>query len=194
MLIGKSGKKYERENIIFELYEDAHGREFLTSHLLSFAEQIINKNDSNPNDHERQLNDVLVFPKLSNAIFLTIYSEFEHFLISLCKAYKSELNLKIPFNDLRGEGIQGAYKYLDLVVGIEDIRQNSIYNELIHWNKVRNCLVHNSAIIDEKTKESIDILNISTASSLEEYVICLELADCNRFLELIQKSKANLLV
>lgn len=174
-------EKYGKYGAIYNSFEDYYHRNYLSFIVIRFIEKLESYNEQYIKDEIRKKeNEYLVIPKIANAIFLTLYSDFEYFLLNLCKAYKDSLNLRLKFSDLKGDGIIGMMDYLDRVVGIE-VKNNKYYQELPHWNKIRNILVHNSGIIEENALPSIEYLNIKTVDSLGNKIVTLSLEDINRF-------------
>ncbi|UED81069.1 hypothetical protein FH508_0004035 [Lysinibacillus sp. CD3-6] len=182
-------EKYEETGSVYSAFHDFYSKNYLSSMVIQFIENQEANNELIGDENKKLEIKYLVIPKVANAIFLTLYSDFEYFLINLCKAYKETLNLRLKFSDLKGDGIIGALNYLDRVVGIE-VKNNNYYQELPHWNKIRNVLIHNSGIIEKESVDSIDRLNIKSAHSLGNELITLSLKDVERFIlitENIQK-------
>lgn len=178
-------EKYGENSPIYRAFEQIYVSHFLTSFVIRYIDKLEENNTKITDLNEKLGNESLVFPKMANALFLTVYSDFEYFLIELCKAYQTSTILRIKLNDLKGEGVIGALDYLDRVVGI-DVKNNKYYQELPHWNKIRNYIVHNSAIIDDKCIKSVDYLNIKKASSLDNELICMNFNDVKRFIHITE--------
>lgn len=178
-------KGYNEGNDIYEVFYDYYSRNYLKNYVISYIDYEIDRNEEN-DEHTKNLQAHIVFPMIVNAMFLTMYSDFEYFLLELSKRYKKELDLKLSPSDLKGEGIINAFNYLDKVVNIKDVKVNRYYQDLPHWNRIRNYLIHNSAIIDGKCIDSVQRLNIKTAKSLGNDIIMMDIGDCKRFIDTIE--------
>lgn len=104
-----------------------------------------------------------VNPLLSEAYFLAAYNCLEYSLNFLCSAWQKQESTKLKFKDISGQGIPRAILYLEKVVGLNKIKNSEEWQQLTHWNTVRNCLVHNSGILrNDKDKQSVNYLGIKT--------------------------------
>ncbi len=186
-------KGYAKGSPVYNAFEEFDIRMYLSESVMRYTEQIIKDNDNLKGEIEALENKALVFPKMANALFLTLYGDFEFFINSLCKAYKESKGYKLKIDDLTGDGIKRAFHYLDRVVEIENVKNNIYHEELKHWNVIRNFLIHNSAIINDKCKKSMEKLEIGTALSLGNEIIQMEFEDCERFINTINKIKEYLL-
>lgn len=196
MSVGKvelNDKGYEEGDVVYTVFEDRYSRAHIMDLVMVGIRDFEELNNENVDNHDSAFKRSLVFPKVANAMFLTIYSDFEYFLIELCKAYRTTLELKVKFDELKGDGVIGAFDYLDKVVGIDDVKDNEYYQDLPHWNKVRNLLIHNSAIIEAKWEDSIGRLNLNRVGSLGNELISLTIQDCDRFINLTDQVQKYLL-
>lgn len=196
MSIGKvelNNKGYEEGSLVYDVFEDSYSRAYVMGQVMAGINDFEELNNESVDNHDSAFKRSLVFPKVANAMFLTIYSDFEYFLIELCKAYQATLESKVKFDDLRGDGVIGAFDYLDKVVGIDNVKNNEYYQDIPHWNRVRNLLIHNSAIIETKWEDSISRLNLNRASSLGNELISLTIQDCDRFIHLTDRVQKYLL-
>ncbi|PFE06667.1 hypothetical protein [Bacillus cereus] len=180
-------KGYGKGSPVYNAFEEFDIRMYLSESVMRYTEQMIKENENLRDDIEALENKSLVFPKMANALFLTLYGDFEFFINSLCKAYKESNGHTLKVDELKGDGIKRAFHYLDRVVEIENVKNNTYHEELQHWNVIRNYLIHNSAIIDEKCTKSMEKLGIGTALSLGNEIIQMKFEDCERFINTINK-------
>lgn len=188
-----NNKGYEKGSRVYDVFEDNYSRAYLMDQAMSVINGFEEINNENLDTYDSALKRSLVFPKVANAMFLTIYSDFEYFLIELCKAYEDVLELRVKFNDLKGDGVIGAFDYLDKVVGIDNVKNNECYQDIPHWNRIRNLLIHNSAIIETKWEDSVNRLGLKRAESLGNELISLTFQDCDRFINLVESVQKYLL-
>lgn len=194
MLKSKSGNVYREGDLVYEVFLDYYYRDYLNSFVMSYIKELESRNNLIEDINKQAENQSLIFPRVANSLFLSIYGEFEYFLISVCNVYKKALNLRIAFNDLKGEGVIGALDYLDRVVGIHTAKNNKYYEKITHWNKIRNYLVHNAGIIDEKCLISVSKLNLKYISSFDNNVIALNFNNCKEFINITQNIQNDLLL
>gem|GEM_PF-3230859 len=137
---------------------------------------------SEPGDH--LIIEPIILPSVSSAIFLGMYSDFEAFLNMICKAHRNNTGQAIALNDISGNGIERAATYLTKVVEIKNLKNSSEWNELKHWNRVRNILVHNNRVIrNDQDEKSINFLNLNV--NRKENRVYLLVNDCKKFHDLI---------
>jgi hypothetical protein len=84
-----------------------------------------------------------------NAAFLSMYFFLEHQLVNLCRHYQKDRKLQIGPEDLKDQGIQAARKYLEKVL-LLPFPADTTWNELMHYNRVRNVFVHNGGKVSTK--------------------------------------------
>lgn len=136
-------------------------------YMLKYEYSITYLNESTKEDIENlkeKTKDILIepviLPSLSNAIFISMYSDFEHNLNQMCHAYKTICGSKIKLTDFYGNGISRAANYLEKVIDIK-IKDSSSWGRMNHWNKIRNCLVHNSGMLKESEIACAQSLNLN---------------------------------
>ncbi|ASB88411.1 MULTISPECIES: hypothetical protein [Bacillus] len=111
---------------------------------------------------------------LRSSVFTNIYSFLEFHLISLCS--DKEMLKRIKFD----KGIFKAKKYLKMkyknceVFNQAEIFSNDTWAKLVEYSKIRNCIVHNSGILDmipekEKRKDLIQIVNKMSHVEFDEH-------------------------
>lgn len=179
-------KQYNKESEIYKVIENYYFTMDLNEYVIRYMSHEVENSLKNEDRYTALLEENLVFPRLSNAVFLMLYADFEYFLMSLCKSYKKTLNLRLKVSDLKGDGVIGAINYLDRVVNIEKAKNNEYYENLSHWNVIRNYLIHNSTIINEKCKKSVQKLEIKTAESFDEEIIVMNINNCKQFVNLTE--------
>jgi len=100
-------------------------------------------------DHDHwQLSEV--FPHtLRYSLFILCYSLLEHHLLNLCKHIEKTLSDSVTLDDLRGRGIRKAQTYLKKVAKIEFPDKSSFWNNICHYNLIRNFIVHKNGRLDK---------------------------------------------
>lgn len=126
---------------------------------------------------------------IARSFFISMYSEFEYTLLSICKIYEENLKLS-NFHNYGGSKIQGIFKcinYLEHEVGIQNLSTSKEWtNEVSLWNVVRNSLVHNGGRINQsrskkKLKRAIEQFNLLIISTeLQEESIIIQYKDIKR--------------
>lgn len=119
------------------------------------------------------------------AIFIAMYSQFEHYLNETCK--ELEPLHKIKLSDLDHRGIKKASVYLTKVAGIKSPFSDTSWQKLSDLNKLRNQIVHANGIIEstQEIKKVVERINswaplgikdtrvtLSLESSSEALAIC----------------------
>lgn len=126
----------------------------------------------------------IIVPSVSSALFTGMYGDFEYFLNLICNAYKTKHSYKIDLKDIAGNGIERAVLYLTKIAQVRDFKNTIEWNQLRHWNKVRNIIVHNNRVIRNKGDEnSIKFLNLNI--NTKQNRLYLNINDCKRFHDLI---------
>lgn len=105
-----------------------------------------------------------VYPNiLRQSLFVACVSLIEHELISLCKHLYKENKYCLQLDDIVGKGIYKAKLYLNKVA---DLGKNTIWEDILVFQKIRNFIVHNSGKIDG-SKNSQEVQRyISSKSSI----------------------------
>ena len=135
----------------------------LSGHLKDRQKQVVNYidnlTDSESNEDEKQkivehfaedyykYNDTYR-EMLMHSTFITSFSIFESLFVEICNLIQKEITSKIVLNDLNGKGIERCKNYITKVVGIDLSEQNTLWNDISKFNKIRNLIVHNSANIN----------------------------------------------
>ena len=78
---------------------------------------------------------------LRNSFFVTIYSTHEIMLNNVCERIEKWECLNSSLKELRGKGISRARMYLVKVAGV-NFPNTKEWQEIITYNKLRNCIVH----------------------------------------------------
>lgn len=102
-----------------------------------------------------------------SSLLISIYAFFEKKLFQLCKI--GEKKKQINVRDLGGEGIFKYNMYLKKVLLLDLEGLNSIWSEIIKFNKLRNHLVHNPENVLKKTNENLK--KVSTFKSINNLSI-----------------------
>ena len=87
---------------------------------------------------------------LRRSLFVTAYSTFEHFLMDLCEYAKNKFQLNLSVKDFPGNGIRKARDYL-VNVGNFEVPSGKVWQEILAYNKLRNCVVHNGSELEKCT-------------------------------------------
>ncbi len=99
------------------------------------------------------------FPEfIWQATFVAIYSFLEDQMHGICRIVAELLDIKIDRGDLRDEGIRAAKKYLERICGITFPEEKHPWQEALHYNSVRNSIVHARGYVD-RTKNAEKIRN-----------------------------------
>ncbi len=97
------------------------------------------------------------FPEFTwQATFVAIYSFLEDQMLGICRIVAELLVIKTDPDDLRDEGIRAAKKYLDHLCGITFPEEKHPWQEVLHYNIVRNAIIHARGCVDRaKNAEKI---------------------------------------
>ncbi|MED1122438.1 hypothetical protein [Bacillus atrophaeus] len=143
-------------------------------------------NSRNNSKGEHLLIEPIIIPSVSSALFTGMYGDFEYYLNLICNAYKTKHNYKLDFKDISGNGIKRAVIYLTKVIQVRDLKNTSEWNELTHWNRVRNIIVHNNrAIRNKEDRDSVIFLNLNINERQNRVYLLTD--DCKRFLDVTLK-------
>ena len=184
--IGKvASKGYGIESEMYSVYMEIMSvftnYEYAYMYIQGSAKQDIEIAGNDPGMH--LIIEPIILPSISNAVFIAMYGDLESALNNICKAHTNEKAHKIKLNDIAGNGIQRAVTYLDKVIQIT-VSDSPEWNELKHWNRIRNILVHNNGVIrDSKDETSIEFLKLSVNRKYNK--VYLTINNCERFHELI---------
>lgn len=171
----------EMYSVYIEIMNTFTNYEFTCSYIKNGAREEIETAGKEPGMH--LIIEPIILPSISNAIFIAMYGDLESALNNICRAHTNHYKKRIKLNDVAGNGVQRAVTYLDKVIQI-DISNSQEWNELMHWNRVRNILVHNNGIIrDAKDEKSIEFLTLCT--NRKKNKVYLTVNDCDKFHELV---------
>lgn len=93
------------------------------------------------------------------AIFIAMYSQFEHCLNKTCKELEPMHDKKL--SDINGQGIKKGYDYLKKVAGIMSPFSDRSWQKLMDLNKLRNKIVHANGVIEsaQEIKNIVEQIN-----------------------------------
>jgi len=178
-------KGYDFNSDMFAVYMDIASRfqVYETTYNYLYEKTKEDVEFRNKPDREHLLIEPIILPSISSALFTGIYSDFEYFLNLICNAYKSKYNYKIDLKDISGNGIKRAVTYLSKVVQVGDLKNTSEWNELEHWNRVRNIIVHNNRVFRNKEDRN-SVISLNLQINEQQNRVYLTIDDCKRFLNL----------
>lgn len=94
------------------------------------------------------------FPNLlRSSVFIMIYAEIETRLDQLCLECQRVRGIGLKPDQLRGNGVQRAHEYLGQVCGLELNKARPQWDWLRDCNHLRNLLVHNRGVADNRDRE-----------------------------------------
>jgi hypothetical protein len=133
---------------------------------------------------------LIEFPSiLRTSVFLSLYSFLENQLVILCKQIQNKKRIALGVNDINGNGIVKASKYLKKVVGIDFPDQAEEWTYIKHCNQLRNCLVHNGGIVNEENKKILKAIeaipSVTSNYNLLDKELRLEKEFCLDFIHII---------
>jgi len=106
-----------------------------------------------------------VFPRtLRYSLFILCYSLLEHHLLNLCKHIEKTLSDSVTLDDLRGRGIRKAQTYLKKVAKIEFPDKYPFWNNICHYNLIRNFIAHKNGRLD-KSKDAKKVKSFINSKS-----------------------------
>lgn len=131
---------------------------------------------------------LIEFPSiLRTSVFLSLYSFLENQLILLCKQIQSKKRIALSVNDINGNGIEKANKYLKKVVGINFPDEAEEWAYIKNCNQFRNCLVHNGGIVNEENKKLLKAIeaipSVTSNYNLLDKELRLEKEFCLNFIK-----------
>jgi hypothetical protein len=178
-------KGYDLDSEMYAIYSEIMGTfsnyEFTYQYISGSAKEDI-ESATEPGMH--LIIEPIILPSVSSALFIGMYGDLEFYLNLICAAHKNDLKLDIALKDIAGSGIERAATYLSKVVGIGTVKNSSEWNELKHWNRVRNILVHNNGIIRNQDDErSIAFLGLNINPKHNK--VYLSITDCEKFERLV---------
>ena len=90
------------------------------------------------------------------AIFLTLYNYFEHFLNKLCEWIGAEVKSRVRLGDINGRGITRALLFLDLIPEFKFDRIPDVMTTIRGSNSLRNVIVHAGTVLPQDTKHPVN--------------------------------------
>lgn len=83
-----------------------------------------------------------LYPLLRSSFLIVLYSLFENQLRHYCRILKDFEKIPLSLSDLAGSNIEKAKKYIHKIAGYPI--DEELWNELMDFTLVRNCIVHNT--------------------------------------------------
>ena len=106
-----------------------------------------------------------VYPNiLRGSLFVACVSLVEHELISLCKHLYRENKYRLLWDDVVGKGIYKAKLYLNKVAGVGN---NTPWENILVFQKIRNFIVHNRGKLDDSRNAKEVETYITSNSSIK---------------------------
>jgi hypothetical protein len=94
-----------------------------------------------------------ISPLLRSSFLITLYSLLEKELRRYCQILKDFEDIPLSSDDLVGSKIEKAKTYIHKIAGYP-VLDEELWNELMDFTLVRNCIVHNDGCINNFGKES----------------------------------------
>jgi hypothetical protein len=88
-------------------------------------------------------------PLLRSSFLIALYSLFENQLELYCGTLKDFERISLSLSDLSGSKIEKAKKYIHKVAGYPVVSKE-LWDEIMDFALVRNCIVHNCGFINKK--------------------------------------------
>lgn len=99
------------------------------------------------------------FPQtLRSSLAISVYAEFEHFLLSRARYLGASQKRRIMPKDLKSKGIRSALEYYKLVLDVPFPDDSPEWGEILSLNRIRNCLVHSTGEIADDDKAMITLV------------------------------------
>lgn len=132
------------------------------------------------------------FPRiLRNSFLVATISLLEYELNVICNRLKKKHDIRINLSDLKGDTLERTRKYCQNA-GLELPDNNTTWQDIKHYYKVRNCIVHTNGLVMElqhkDRKELIPYLNSRRIISQDtiKQEIALTKQFCEEVIETIQ--------
>jgi hypothetical protein len=90
------------------------------------------------------------------AIFLTLYNYFEHFLNKLCEWIGGEVKSRVRLADINGRGVTRALSFLDLIPEFKFDRIPDVMTTIRGSNSLRNVIVHAGTVLPQDAKTPVN--------------------------------------
>ncbi len=102
---------------------------------------------------EEHWNYTETFPRiLRSSFFVSAYSLLEYKMATICKRLKKDKQLPISWSDLKGDTL-GQFKLYCKLSGLELSYNSKTWQEIQHYSRLRNCIVHNRGLIEGAKQE-----------------------------------------
>lgn len=131
---------------------------------------------------------------LRKSFFISLYTFLETRLEQTCHDLQQRHRLSLSLTDIAGRGIDRAMSYLTKVAHVPfQCDQSPEWNEIQHYRRLRNCIVHNEGFLDESVaqRKQLEVyirqksnLMLSTANRTE---IIIDKGFCAEAIETITK-------
>ena len=93
------------------------------------------------------------FPRiLRSSFFVSAYSLLEYKMAIICKWLKKDKQIPISWSDLKGDTLDQFKLYCKLA-GLELSYNTQAWQEIQHYSRVRNCIVHNRGLVEGVKQE-----------------------------------------
>jgi hypothetical protein len=130
------------------------------------------------------------------SIFTRCYDLYENHLLNICNTLQMFNEYKIKLNDLSGKGIFKSKDYLKKVAELKFPDTSYEWQQIQHFNKIRNIIVHNNCHIEINkadktllnfinTKEDISISDNRTVIFNHRFITIV----IDTYIEMIEKTK-----
>jgi len=110
-------------------------------------------------EQQFELEITLNFPNiLRRSFFVNLYSFLESTLMQKCHDLEQKGGQTLLLKEIPDKGIQKAMTYLIKVQGIPfSLGKSSQWEKIRHYQRLRNCIVHNEGKLDERTSYRSEI-------------------------------------
>ncbi len=93
------------------------------------------------------------FPRIfRSSFFVAAYSLLEHKMAIICRQLKKDKQIPISWSDLKGDALD-QFKLYCKTASLELSYNSKTWQEVQHYSRVRNCIVHNRGLIEEFRQE-----------------------------------------
>ena len=128
----------------------------------SAHEQAEKLSAANPDLRTDEIDDILsndyweyaeTFPRtLRSSFFVSAYSLLESKMALICRQLKKDKQIPIGWSDLKGSTLD-QFKFYCKLAGLEISYNSKSWQEIQHYSRVRNCIVHNRGLIKGSSKK-----------------------------------------
>ncbi len=128
------------------------------------------------------------FPSiLRSSFFVSAYSLLEDKMSIICRHLKKEQQIPISWSDLRGRTLD-QFKLYSKLAGLELQYDDHTWQEIKRYSKVRNCIVHNSGLIEEFRSDKDFMRYISDNDIISKELIKEQIALTEQFCREVTKN------